>query len=79
MNAKQPQPLLLEGINKAEFDLGFEMTFNTQHGKQTMFFIMQEFLGGRHLEHKDGTCYDRHLNAIYKAIKVAKIRETDKQ
>jgi hypothetical protein len=54
-------------MNRAEFDLGFEITFNTQHGKNAMFIIMQEFLG------------DRHLNAIYDAIKAAKIKKAGKR
>jgi hypothetical protein len=66
-------------MNKAEFDLGFEITFNTRHGKNTLFFIMREFLGGWHFQHENGTCYDRHLNALYKAIKAAKIKEAGKQ
>jgi hypothetical protein len=65
-------------MNKAEFDLGFEIIFNTQHGKQVMFLIMQEFLGGRHLENKNGTCFDPHLNAIYDAIKAAKVKKADR-
>jgi hypothetical protein len=65
-------------MNRAEFDLGFEITFNTQHGKNAMFFIMMEFLGGWQLQHKNGTCYDRHLNAIYDAIKAAKIKQEEK-
>jgi hypothetical protein len=35
-----------------KYDIGFEITFNTQHGKNAMFFIMHEFLGGWQLEHK---------------------------
>jgi hypothetical protein len=61
-------------MNRAEYDRGFEITFNTQHGKNALFFIMMEFLGGWQLEHKNGTCYDRHLIAIYDAIKSAKVR-----
>jgi hypothetical protein len=63
-------------MNKADFDLGFEIIFNTQHGKNVMFLIMQEFLGGWQLEKEGGTCYDRHLNAIYDAIKAAKLGRT---
>jgi hypothetical protein len=37
-----------------------------------------EFLGGWQLQHKNGTCYDRHLNAIYDAIKAAKVEKADK-
>jgi hypothetical protein len=62
-----------------KYDIGFEINFNTQHGKNAMFFIMQEFLGGWQLEHKNGTCYDRHLNAIYDAIKSAKVKKAIKQ
>jgi hypothetical protein len=64
-------------MNKAEFDLGFEITFNTQHGKNVMFFALQEFLGGWQLQHKNGTVYDRHFNAIYAAVKAAKIKQEE--
>jgi hypothetical protein len=66
-------------MNQAKIDLGFEITFNTLHGKNAMFLIMQEFLGGWQLQHKNGTCYDRHLNAIYDAIKAAKVEKAVKQ
>jgi hypothetical protein len=62
-------------MNRAEFDLGFEITFNTQHGKNAMMFCMMEFLGNRHLAGEDGTCFDSTLNKIYRAIKAAKIKE----
>ncbi|MDR1301110.1 MAG: hypothetical protein LBK43_01390 [Treponema sp.] len=65
-------------MNRAEFDLGFEITFNTQHGKNAMFFIMMEFLGGWQLEHENGTCYDQHLIAIYDAIKAARVKKNGK-
>jgi hypothetical protein len=63
---------------KAENDRGFEIIFNTLHGKNTIFLIMQEFLGGWHLSHENGTCYDQHLNAIYDAIKAAKVKNAGK-
>jgi hypothetical protein len=66
-------------MNRAEFDLGLEITFNTQHGKNVMFLALQEFLGGWQLHHKNGTVYDRHLNAIYDAVKAAKAKKVGKR
>jgi hypothetical protein len=66
-------------MNQAEFERGFEIIFNTQHGKNAMFFIMQEFLGGWQLSHENKTCYDRHLNAIYDAIKAARVKNVGKK
>jgi hypothetical protein len=39
---------------------------------------MQEFLGLWHFENEKGTCYDRHLKAIYDAIKTAKVKKAGK-
>ncbi|MDR2150114.1 MAG: hypothetical protein LBO67_04735 [Spirochaetaceae bacterium] len=62
-------------MNMQEFDRGFEITFNTQHGKNVMQLAMMEFLGARHIEGRDATCFEPMLIAIYNAIKAAKIKE----
>jgi hypothetical protein len=57
-----------------EFDTGFDIVFNTIHGKNTMFFCFQEFLGSYHFS-SPGSCFTPQLEEVYAAIKRASIKE----
>jgi hypothetical protein len=57
-----------------EYNMDFDITFKTQHGKNDMIFIMMEFLGYYYPPHTDD-CYKEHLMEIYRKMKSAKVEE----
>jgi hypothetical protein len=58
----------------AQFDLGYEIIFNSQHGKNSMILSFMEFLGGYYYPPHIEDCYSSILHGLYEAMKSGKIK-----
>ncbi|GHV78588.1 hypothetical protein AGMMS49944_03790 [Spirochaetia bacterium] len=61
----------------AQFDPGYEITFNSQHGKNVMILAFMEFLGSYYYPPCTENCYSKILRGLYKAMKAGKVTGAD--